>query len=376
MSHEMYATHMRQALELAEQGRGWTSPNPIVGAVIVKDGAVIAKGYHQNFGGPHAEIHALKEAGEQAKGSTLYVTLEPCTHFGKTPPCTDAILAAGIAKVVVGAPDPNPKAAGGAALLQGKGLEVVTGVLEEACKFQNAPFYKFMRTGFPLVTAKWAMSADGKIATNTGDSRWITSAQARAHAHTLRARNDAVIVGIGTVLNDAPLLTVRMGIEGRDTHHWQPRRVVLDTQARMPWNAPLWTAEKGGPITIFVSKQAPEDRIKLLEEKGAEVIALEEAREHLPVKSVLRALGERGVTSVLIEGGAAVLGSCVDQRVVDRAHIFIAPKIIGGTRGLTAVTGRGVDFMHSCPTMRVDNVQTLGPDVLIEAHLGEWDWLE
>ena len=227
---------MREALELAERGRGHTSPNPVVGALVVKAGRVLGRGWHERFGGPHAEVVALRRAGRRAAGATLYLTFEPCAHLGKTPPCVDAIRAARVDQVVLGAGDPNPLAGGGARVLRAAGVKVVRGVLEAACRLQNAPFFKYVRTGLPLVSVKWAMSADGKIATARGESRWISGEAARAFAHRLRAAHDAVLVGVGTVLADAPLLTARPAAGGNG---WQPRRVILDSQARTPLDLSL-----------------------------------------------------------------------------------------------------------------------------------------
>ncbi|MCZ7648426.1 MAG: bifunctional diaminohydroxyphosphoribosylaminopyrimidine deaminase/5-amino-6-(5-phosphoribosylamino)uracil reductase RibD [Planctomycetota bacterium] len=372
----LHRPFLEEALALAEQGRGWTSPNPVVGALVVKDGEVVGRGCHRRFGAPHAELEALHDAGAKARGAALYVTLEPCNHYGKTPPCTEAIVKAGVKTVVLGCLDPNPKSRRGLEALREKGVEVVEGVLERACREANAPFFKRMRAGLPLVSAKWAMTADGKIATARGDSKWITSPAARAHAHRLRGEHDAVLVGIGTVLTDAPLLTVRMGLADAGSPGWQPRRVLLDSKARTPLDAPLWTAENGGPITVFVSMEAPEERIRALEEKGAEVVALPAVSGALPVRGVLEKLAEQGVLSVFVEGGAEVLGSFLDARLVDRVYVFVAPKIVGGRDGVTAVRGLGVERVAECQQMAVAGVQQLGEDVLLEGRLGAWEWLE
>ncbi|MCW8133158.1 MAG: bifunctional diaminohydroxyphosphoribosylaminopyrimidine deaminase/5-amino-6-(5-phosphoribosylamino)uracil reductase RibD [Planctomycetota bacterium] len=366
---------MKQALELAANGRGWTSPNPVVGAVVVKNGKVVGKGWHRRFGEAHAEVHALDAAGKKAKGAVLYVTLEPCNHFGKTPPCVDAILKAGVKTVVLGTRDPHEKAAGGIKALQKKKVKVVEGVLEKQCRRLNAAFFKFVRTGQPLVSAKWAMTADGKIATARGDSKWITSPRARAFAHLLRGRHDAVLVGIGTVLTDAPLLTCRLGLERPEQGHWQPRRVILDSQARMPLDAPLWTAENGGPIVIVTSSDAPIDRVKALKDKGAEIVSLFSKDGRLPIPEVLKALVKLGVMSVYVEGGAEVLGSFLDERVVDRAYVFVAPKIVGGREGVTAVRGRGVERVSDSQELRVTGLKRLGDDVMISGRLGTWSWM-
>lgn len=375
----LHRPFLEEALELAQRGRGWTSPNPVVGAVVVNGDGVVGRGYHRRYGAAHAELEALHEAGSRARGGTLYVTLEPCNHYGKTPPCTEAIAKAGIARVVLGCLDPNPKSKRGMEALRAKGIEVVSGVLEKACREANAPFFKRMRTKLPLVTAKWAMTADGKIATARGDSKWITSPAARAEAHRLRGEHDAILVGIGTVLTDAPLLTVRLGLPDQGEPAWQPRRVILDSMARTPLDAPLWTAEGGGPIVIFVTPGAPADRRKALEEKGAQVVELPEEtdgeRKMLPVRAALEYLAEAGALSVFVEGGSEVLGSFLDARMVDRVAVFVAPKIVGGRDGVTAVRGRGVDRVSESLDMQVTGVRQVEQDVLIEGRLGDWAWL-
>ena len=371
--HEKF---MREALALARKGCGWSSPNPMVGALVVKAGKVVGRGWHPYYGGPHAEVVALFNAGRKAQGATLYVTLEPCAHRGKTPPCVDAIREAGVKTVVLGARDPNPLAAGGVELLRRGKVKVVLEELEPVCRRANAPFFKHVRTGLPFVTAKWAMTLDGKIATAQGDSQWITAPRARAFAHSLRGQHDAVLVGIGTVLHDAPLLTCRFGLLGPAEHVWQPRRVVLDSQARMPLDAPLWTAPNGGPILIVVSAEAPLERVQALQDKGAEIINLVPEGGRPPVQKALDALAKRGVTSLLVEGGAEVLGSFLDARLVDRAYVFVAPKIAGGRGALSAVAGQGVERIRDASELRAMYVRKLGPDLLLAGRLGDWAWLE
>jgi diaminohydroxyphosphoribosylaminopyrimidine deaminase/5-amino-6-(5-phosphoribosylamino)uracil reductase len=388
-----YEVHMRTALALAEGGRGWVSPNPVVGAVVMFEGREIARGFHREFGGPHAEIQALKRAGADARGATLYMTLEPCCHQGKTPPCTDAIIKAGIRRVVLGARDPNPKAAGGAEILRQAGIEVVEGILERECREQNAPFFKFQRTGLPLITVKWAMTADGKIADARGDSKWITAPPARAFAHELRATNDAVLIGSGTLLRDAPLLTARMcnpnwhkfaavaATGGRDVPPPAPlkpsRRVILDSQARTPLNAPIWTAENGGPIVIAVTDIAPKERVQALEDKGAEVLRFTaDAHGRVPVKELALLLAKNGILALFVEGGAEALGSFIDEGLADRAFVFIAPKIVGGRESLSAVGGRGVVSLSESRPLRDIAFRRLGDDVLLEGRMGDWSWLK
>jgi diaminohydroxyphosphoribosylaminopyrimidine deaminase/5-amino-6-(5-phosphoribosylamino)uracil reductase len=371
-SHEEF---MIEALSLARHGIGWTSPNPVVGALVIRDGKVLGRGWHERFGAAHAEVAALSQAGGRARGATLYVTLEPCNHRGKTPPCVGAIVKAGIKRVVIGVRDPNPVAKGGAAALRAAGIEVIEGVLDTECRLELAPFFRYIRTKRPLVSAKWAMTVDGKIATVRGDSKWITSAKSRAFAHTLRAAHDAVMIGIGTVLTDAPLLTARLGLVAPDGNSWQPRRVILDSQARMPLDAPLWTAENGGPIVIFVGAKAEDGRIRKLQDKGAEVVPVPEKNHRLSVDAVLTKLAEMGVLSLYVEGGAEVLGSFVDAKAVDRVYVFIAPKIIGGREGVTAVRGRGVDRISQCQEMNVLQVRHFGQDLMVEGRVGDWAWL-
>lgn len=363
---------MVEALRLAERGRGWTSPNPVVGAVVVKDGAIAGRGWHKQFGGPHAEVNALAEAGPRARGATLYCTLEPCNHTGKTPPCTRAVIGAGVAQVVLGARDPNPLAAGGIAALRDAGIEVVTDVREPACRRINAPFFKVMATGLPLVSVKWAMTADGKIAAAGGDSKWITGEVARGYAHRLRAQHDAVLVGIGTVRADAPLLNCRVPDAAEVK---QPRRVILDSHAATPLDAPLWDVPGGGQVVIaYNQRSAPRERVEALRGRGADMLACEAAGEELPVREVLQGLVQRGVLSVLVEGGSRVLGAAVDARLADRAFVFIAPKILGGRDSVPAVGGVGAMRVAESLALREVQVVTLGGDALLCGALSEWEW--
>ena len=368
-NHDNY---MWQALELAHKGGSWVSPNPKVGAVVVRDdGVILGQGWHQQYGGPHAEVFALQEARDKARGATLYCTLEPCNHTGKTPPCTQAVIAAGIKTVVVGSLDPNPVASGGIATLRSAGIDVVTGVLEAECRALNAPFFKAMQSGLPFVSLKWAMSADGKIAAAGGDSKWITSEASRAYAHRLRANHDAVLVGINTLIADGARLNARA--ESGAPALRQRRRVILDSSARTPLDAPIFSAE-GGAIVLVCATDAPADRVAALQSRGATVISLPRQGSAIPIDAVLKALLRERIQSVLVEGGGSVLGSFADSRCADRAYIFIAPKIIGGRESVAAVGGHGVSRVAECLELRSPRVDRLGSDVLMTGALSAWDW--
>lgn len=324
--------HMRAALELARAAEGRLSPNPRVGAVLVRDGEVIGRGWHRGPGTPHAEIEALREAGERARGATLYVTLEPCRHFGRTPPCTAALIAAGVSRVVAAIEDPNPAEQGkGIADLRAAGVEVIVGAEAEAAELLNLPYFTWRRTGRPLVTAKWAAALCGHAAARTGESLYITGPEARSEVHALRASHDAVLVGIGTVLADDPQLTVR------DAPGEHPLRVVLDRTLRTPPDARLLTAP-GGTL-IFASEDAPEGRRAALEKRAE--LAFFPAGPELPLADVLTELGRRGILSVLVEGGPTVLGRMFDDGLVDRVGAFFAPLVLGGAQALGAVGGIG-----------------------------------
>jgi diaminohydroxyphosphoribosylaminopyrimidine deaminase/5-amino-6-(5-phosphoribosylamino)uracil reductase len=330
---------MRRALELAGRGRGAVEPNPLVGAVVVRDGRVVGEGWHQRFGQAHAEVHALAAAGEAARGATLYVTLEPCCHTGKTPPCTDAVLRAGVRRVVAAMQDPFPAVAGkGTALLRAAGVEVTVGVGEAAARRLNAPYLKLLSTGRPYVHAKWAMTLDGKIATATGDSRWVSNEASRARVHELRGRVDAVVAGIGTALADDPQLTARP--PGPRT----AARVILDSKGRLPAASRLAAGAREVAVVVATAA-APPDRVAALEVCGCEVLALPGADGRVDVDALLAELGRRRFTNVLVEGGAGVHGSFLDAGAVDEVHVFIAPRLAGGAGALTPVGGRGASRM-------------------------------
>jgi diaminohydroxyphosphoribosylaminopyrimidine deaminase/5-amino-6-(5-phosphoribosylamino)uracil reductase len=329
---------MLRAIELAERGRGHVEPNPLVGAVVVRDGQNIGEGWHQKFGQAHAEVNALAMAGDTARGGTLYVTLEPCCHHGKTPPCTDAILQAGIARVVAAIADPFPQVAGqGASRLRSAGVTVEFGVLAKSALRQNAPYLTLLGAGCPYIHAKWAMTLDGKIATRTGDSKWISSHAARALVHELRGRMDGILVGIGTALADDPLLTARPPGPRTAT------RVVLDSRARLPLESQLVRTARDVPTLVVTTPTAPPAAIDALRACGCEVISLApDAAGRPALPELFNELGRRRWTNLLIEGGSAVLGTCCDRRVVDEVHVFVAPKLIGGAGALTPAGGTGV----------------------------------
>ncbi|MGC8844189.1 MAG: bifunctional diaminohydroxyphosphoribosylaminopyrimidine deaminase/5-amino-6-(5-phosphoribosylamino)uracil reductase RibD, partial [bacterium] len=322
---------MNLCLQLARRGRGFVSPNPLVGAVLVKDGEIVGRGFHPSFGAPHAEVFAIKEAGERARGSTLYVNLEPCCHYGKTPPCTKAIIEAGIKRVVIAMVDPNPIVNGkGIEELRGKGIEVEVGVLEEKARKLNEAYVKFITRGVPFVTLKMAQSLDGKIATRSGESKWITGERARRFVHRLRVENDAVLVGANTVILDDPSLTAhRMG---RD-----PKRIVLDGKGRVSPDARVFNP--GVERLLFTTSLAPVQWREEIEKRGVEVIVSE--GEEVSLEELLRELGKRGIASLLVEGGGETAWRFIKEGAVDKLLFFLAPIVIGGREAKTSVEGEG-----------------------------------
>ena len=358
--------YMELALELARKALGRTSPNPMVGAVVVKDGRIVGKGYHARAGTPHAEIHALREAGEDASGATLYVTLEPCCHHGRTGPCTEAVIQAGIKKVVMAMADPNPLVAGkGAQKLRASDIEVSCGVLEAEARRLNEVFIKYISTGLPYVVLKTAMTLDGKIATAGGESKWITGPRAREQVHQLRDRYDAILVGIGTVLADDPSLTARLpDREGRD-----PVRVILDSRAATPPGAKILTQNSEAQTIIVTTGEAPQGNVEQLENAGAVVLKMSGNSAGIALPDLLRELAKREITSVLVEGGARVNGSFVRDKLVDKVFWYIAPKIIGGSKAPCPVGGPGIELLKDA--LQVENIEVhkLGNDICIEGYV-------
>ncbi|MGI2335151.1 MAG: bifunctional diaminohydroxyphosphoribosylaminopyrimidine deaminase/5-amino-6-(5-phosphoribosylamino)uracil reductase RibD [Dehalogenimonas sp.] len=347
--------YMEQALKLAGLAVGEVSPNPAVGAVIVKNDEIIGQGYTQPPGQDHAEVVALKQAGEGARGSVMYVTLEPCAHQGRTPPCTDSIIAAGIKEVHLATLDDNPVVFGkGKAALVSGGIEVHVGEHRDAAREINEAYFKYINTGIPFVTAKIAMSLDGKIATRTGDSKWISSDESRAYSHTLRHDVDAIITGVGTVIADDPKLTARCCSGRGGTSHKQPLRIVIDSVGRTPPNARLFS-EPGRTIIAFGVK-IPEAFRQAYVKAGAELVELPDGRNRVDLQALLKYLGQQQVTSVLVEGGSSILGSMFDTGLVDKVIAFIAPMIIGGAEALTPVGGTGVETLAKA--WRLEKIRT------------------
>jgi len=358
--------YMQRALDLAVRAQGRTSPNPMVGAVVVKDNQVVGEGYHQKAGTPHAEVHALEEAGEAARGATLYVNLEPCSHYGRTPPCADAIVRAGIKKVVVAGLDPNPRVSGrGLKILQDAGIETYTGVLEQEAHKLNQAFFKYIQTGTPLVSLKVAMTLDGKIATSIGDSRWISGEASRQYVHQLRNVYDAIMVGIGTVLKDDPMLNTRL--EEQDCRN--PVRIIIDTNLDLPQSSNIVKTATRQKTIVFCGQQADYSRQEFLGEAGLTIIQLPTDEEKLPLEEVLRVLGEMEIMTLLVEGGGEINGYLIEKDLIDKVYWFIAPKIVGGREAPTPVGGRGIQQLKDALLLKSMEIQRFDEDILITGYL-------
>ena len=365
LTPDLDVTLMQHAIDLAWRGQGLVEPNPMVGCVIASpDGNIIGEGWHQKFGGPHAEVHALQSAGERARGAMAYVTLEPCCHHGKTPPCSEALIAAGVARVVVALADPFPHVAGGGlAQLRAAGITVDVGILETAARRQNAPYLKLVQRGRPWVIAKWAMTLDGRIATRTGSSRWISGEASRAVAHALRGRVDAIVVGSGTARSDDPLLTAR-GPGARTA-----TRIVVDSQASLASDSQLVRTARQSPVLVAASPSASPQSIARLQSAGCEVFVAQADDALQRVELLLDELGRRRMTNVLVEGGAKLLGSFFDARLVDEVHVFLAPKIIGGAGAPGPIAGEGVAEMSAALTLENVQFQPLGDDMYVRGDV-------
>jgi len=368
------ATFMRRALDLARLGLGRVEPNPMVGAVVVRGETVVGEGYHARFGGPHAEVAALEAAGPRARGAELFVSLEPCCHQGKTPPCTDAIVAAGVRRVVAAVEDPFPEVSGrGLQRLRNSGLDVTVGVLEAEARRLNAAFFKRQATGRPLVIAKWAMTLDGRMATATGESKWITGEVARRRVHEVRRICDAVLVGIGTALADAPLLTVRhvKPLPERG----QPTRVVLDERLAVPADREPAASAVGTPVLVYTTSEALDgqaDRADALRASGCELVAMPAAGAGVDAAAVLDDLGRRGMSRVLVEGGARVLGSFIADGLVDRVMVFVAPRLLASADALGPLAGPDGRALADALAVHDTTVTEIGPDVLVEGRVSDF----
>jgi diaminohydroxyphosphoribosylaminopyrimidine deaminase/5-amino-6-(5-phosphoribosylamino)uracil reductase len=355
---------MQRAIELARRGEGHVEPNPMVGAVVAAAGSVVGEGFHTRFGGPHAEVEALAAAGAAARGATLYVTLEPCCHHGKTPPCTEAVVAAGIARVVIAARDPFPAVnGGGIAALRAAGIAVEAGLCEREATRLTAPFRKLVEQKKPWVIAKWAMSLDGRMATASGESRWISSAESREIVHRLRGRVDAIVVGIGTALADDPLLTVRPGDGIKPPR--QPLRIVLDSLSRLPLASRLVQTARTHPLLVAVGPDAPADRREALAAAGCEVWAGGERDPCVRLAALFVELGRRQFTNVLVEGGSGLLGSLFDLGAADEVWAFIAPKIVGGAAAPAPIGGRGIAGMADAAGIEIEEIARPGGDLFV-----------
>lgn len=354
--------YMRLAIELAKQGCGWVNPNPMVGAVIVKNGRIIGRGYHQKYGEFHAERNALADCQTSAAGATLYVTLEPCCHHGKTPPCTEAVIESEISRVVVGSSDPNPLVAGkGIAMLRAHGIEVIEHVAKEECDKLNESFFYYIQNKIPYVVMKYAMTMDGKIATHTGESRWITGERARHRVHEDRHRYSAILVGIGTVLADDPMLTCRL------ENSRNPLRVVCDTGLRIPPQAKIITTTHIAP-TLIVTAVTDIDRHQPYLAAGCEVMVVPQKSNQIDLNCLMQRLGERQIDSLLLEGGGTLNWSALQSGIVNKVQAYIAPKLFGGS-GKTPVEGFGVDSPIDAFRLSAPVITQLGDDVLFESEV-------
>ena len=357
---------MNLALELAKSGLGNTSPNPAVGAVIVKNNRIVGQGYHKKAGGPHAEIFALRQARGKTKGATLYVTLEPCSHFGKTPPCTKEIIESRIKNIFVSMVDPNPLNNGrGIRELRNKGIKVKVGLLRDEAEKLNEAFIKLVTKKTPLVTVKIAQSLDGKIATYTGNSKWISGAKSRNYVQRLRAQNDAIMVGINTVLKDNPRLTYRGPILRKN----RPIKIVLDPYLKIPLEAKILSESLTIPTIIATSRKAPLTKVKILEDMGIIVMKIEGKNSLISLKSLMKKLAQLEITSLLIEGGGETIASAFQEKIVDKVLFFLAPKIIGGRTAITSCEGEGIDRINKAIKLEKMEVKRIGQDLLIEAQV-------
>ncbi len=356
ISHKKY---MKIAIKLAKKGIGKTSPNPLVGCLIVKRNRIVGKGWHKRYGDLHAEVYALKNAGKRARGATMYVTLEPCSHWGKTPPCTEKIVKAGIREVIIGSRDPNP-IVNGYEELKMRGIKTRIGILEEECKKLNEAYMKWIKKKVPFVIVKSAVSLDGKIATKTGDSKYITSMEARSYVHQLRSGVDAVMVGINTVLKDNPQLDVRLA-RGKN-----PMKVIVDSKLKLPLRAKVVKKEPDRLIVATTNK-ASKNKIKKLQQMGAIVLVLKQKKGLVDLKQLMKRLGKLGITSIMIEGGAELNASAIKEGIVDKIVFFISPKMIGN--GIGAIGDLGINKVDKSIRLKKVSYREIGKDIVVEGYI-------
>lgn len=357
---------MRRALLLAENGVGKTNPNPLVGAVIVKGGRIIGEGWHEKYGQAHAEVNAVKNAVENVEAATVYVTLEPCCHYGKTPPCTQMLIENKVKRVVIGILDPNPLVAGkGVQKLKDAGIEVTVGVLEPECQKLNEVFFHYIKKRHPFVVLKGAMSLDGKIATPSGESKWITGEEARSDVQLLRNRYSAIMVGVDTVIKDNPELTCRLE-EGRN-----PVRIILDSSLRIPLESKVLTDQERKSTLIACTKRASPERVEHIENLGARVLHCKSLNGHIDLEDLMGKLSELSIDSILLEGGATVNDSAISQGIVNKVVLYVAPKIIGGETSKTFVGGLGVSRLDQAYPLRIESLERVGEDLKIIAYQKE-----
>lgn len=360
---------MKRALRMAERGRGWTSPNPMVGAVVVREGRSVGEGFHRRVGTAHAEVNALIAAGELAKGADLYVTLEPCNHHGRTPPCTRAVMEAGISRVFVGMKDPNPRVQGGGdEFLRSMGIPVVEGILERECRLLNQPFIKHMVTGRPYVVLKAAATLDGRIASRTGDSRWVTNERSRRFGHRLRCDLDAILVGSRTALSDNPQLTARL--PGRSRCR-QPIRIILDSQLKLSLDSALVQSIESAPLWLACAESSSREREKALIDAGVSIIRIPRGPDGLDLGCLLDELGRRQVNSVLVEGGGSTLGSFLGRQLADAFYFFYAPKVLGDAEAVPMIAGRSVAAMANAVSVHGIQLKRFQEDILVTGRFHE-----
>ncbi len=360
--------YMNKALELARLGEGRTRPNPLVGAVIVKEGRIIGQGYHGYFGGNHAEVEAINSAKESIRGATIYVNLEPCSHYGKTPPCANRLVEEGIERVIVAMYDPNPKVAGkGIGILRDKGIKVEVGILEKEARELNEIFIKYITERMPFVYLKYAMTLDGKIASVTGDARWISNEKSRVEVHKLRNRVCAIMVGLGTIVADDPSLNTRI-LEGEEKGK-DPIRIIVDSHCNIPVNSKVLYLESDARTIVAVTRQADYQKIEAVKNTGAEVLVIEDKDDRVDLISLFRVLGKRDIDSILIEGGGELIYSALEAELVDKVQVYIAPKMIGGAKAPTPVAGKGITLMREAIELKDIKRKVFDEDIMIEGYI-------